>query len=191
MHNFFEANREFSRYITFTALESEQKFPFVSIPSFEVHAHVTRLKANTEGLLYAPIIRNDFHNWIQFTNQTKNWLEESKRTFDRLEPGLNRSLEQQRQYIPPTIYQFDNNGNRLPWYGDDDDGYESSFNARLYTSPPPYMGDGIFQNENLESHYEFRSISGAATTLKGKKIKKIQASFVIDRFFLQYDWFLC
>lgn len=181
IHSLFESNRELSRYVTLSGINSVRKngdndFPYVAVPSFEVQAHTTRYDSGggIDVLFYAPIVSN-FTKWVQFTNETKHWLEESKYLYDKMEPGNNRSNETPRMYLPPVVYKFDNvTGQHIvPWFGtpsDQVDDNTDTFCPRLYTSPPPYMGDGIVQNEDLFSNRKYKSMSDASIQLQGKVI---------------------
>jgi hypothetical protein len=84
-----------------------------------------------------------------------------------LQPGLNRALEPPRVYLPPVVYKFDENGYKTPWFGDSlINNSDETFCPRLYTSPPPYPGDGIVQNEDMFSKRQYKKIIEASAQLK-------------------------
>jgi hypothetical protein len=77
------------------------------------NAHTAQIESGVEEWIYEPIVQNsDFTRRIKLTKKTKGWLDESKIVFDQLEPGLNRSMEPKRTYVPPLIFRFDTKGNK-------------------------------------------------------------------------------
>lgn len=153
-------------------MNNQQTFPHVSVPGFEVQSHAARISSGIEWFKYAPIAFN-FREWITFANATKGWLDDSKLIYDQLNPGSNRSADPPRTYLPPVVYRFDENGFRVPWFGDETNA--TPFCPRLYTSPPPYQGDGIVQNEDLYTKELYKAVSSGATESKGAFLFVLQS----------------
>jgi hypothetical protein len=158
-------------FVTLNSKNNQQSFPYVSVPAFEVQSHAARLSSDVELFVYAPVAYN-FSEWISFANATKNWFDDSKFIYDMLNPGSNRSADLPRGYLPPVVYRFDENGFKTPWYGEDTT--VSPFCPRLYTSPPPYLGDGIVQNEDLYTNELYKTVSSHAAEIKGAYLFTLQ-----------------
>jgi hypothetical protein len=152
-------------FVSISARNNKQEFPYVVVPGFEVQSHAGRIASDITSFIYAPIVYN-FTEWIRFSNETKNWLDDSKVIYDQLNQGSNRSAEPPRSYLPAVVYRFDEKGYRVPWFGSDSTTGQP-FCPRLYTSPPPNQGDGIVQNEDLYTKEIYKLVSSAATETRG------------------------
>jgi hypothetical protein len=107
---------------------------------------------------YAPIV-SDQEKWINFTLTTHGWLDESKRLYDFLEPGKNRSLEPPAPQLPPIVFTL-TNGTAAPREPG------GIFVPRFLVSPPPILTAKPYANLDLYVIADLKSVSDAAVQLK-------------------------
>lgn len=164
MSSIFGANRALSRTITTSASTAGAEFPYFSVPAWEAAAYESRQLAGFETVTYAPVAQK-IDRWLNFTQQSRGWLDESKRIYDDLEPGLERSSEPPTGPLPNVVWNFNSeigilvpmerNGLMVP---------------SLHTSPPPLLSTTVYQNVDMFSNPEYRAVSLAAVELKGEFI---------------------
>jgi hypothetical protein len=81
-------------------------FPHYTVQNCEVRAHEARMLAAFEMITYAPIV-SDEERWINFSNNTRGWLDESKFLYYLLQPGQNRSSEPKNPPLPSVVWTYD------------------------------------------------------------------------------------
>jgi hypothetical protein len=147
------------------ALQTNQIFPYVRVPAFETHAYEARKQAWFEIVEYAPVAYSA-QDWVAFSLQNVGWLDESKRIYDELEPGLNRSQESPTLAGPSVVLRMNRVTDQFePWMG------SGTFYPKFHTSPPPPADKPIaFQNLDLFSIPEYKAVSLAAVAVKGKRL---------------------
>jgi hypothetical protein len=99
--------------------------------------------------------------WINFTQYTRNWLDESKFIYDVLEPGKNRSLEPKAPPLPNAVWSYSEDDRSLVKR----DG-RGNFVPSFHISPPPFNSGEISENIDLFSDDNYKNISLAAVKLK-------------------------
>mgnify|MGYP005847545603 CR=1 FL=1 len=174
----FEANRAFSQSITTSLIEENEALPFFAVPYFEVKAASARHQASFEVVTYAPIVTaKQLTRYLEFSNQTRGWIDDSKRLYDTLEPGKNRSAEAP---IPPLPLQL--------WKPTSDGGYEidegsSIMVPSLHISPPPVEQEAsaspVYQNVNLWSDPDYKDVTLASLSLKDAVFSKFDESYAL------------
>ena len=172
----FDANRALSRGITSSAfaLGATLEFPHFAVPAFESLAYEARLQGGFEVIMYAPVA-NQLSAWLDFTQETRQWLDESKEMYDNLEPGEDRSAEPPVGPLPDMVFDYDENGQLVPRTRD------GFFTPILHVSPPPVPEMEIYQNINLFSKQEYRDVGDATVMLRGKTAQWIKVSVCIAR----------
>ena len=169
--NIFAANRALSRAISTNAMTHtlngnliSVEFPYFIVPGFEAYAYQARTQAGLEMIQYAPIA-NDVQQWINFTETTRTWIDESKQIYDDLNPGANRAAEPSTALkpLPPYVYQYASNGNFTTL----NEGFQL-FVPSLQTSPPPLENASYYENVDLFSDPLYKAVSLASVKLKGK-----------------------
>ena len=65
--------------ITGAAITSGQKFPFVTVPMFEIQGEHARKASGIEVLTFAPLVAEENRlDWEKFANANQEWLQESR-----------------------------------------------------------------------------------------------------------------
>jgi hypothetical protein len=159
----FEANRAMSRSITSSAfaLGANFHFPHFSVPAFESLAHEARHQGGFEVVMYAPI-SNRMTEWLNFTQETRGWIDTSKELYDALEPGEDGASEPPVAPLPDTVWDYSNDGELVPRKRG------GFFVPILHVSPPPIPELEVYQNINLFSEPKFKDVGTATVQLKGK-----------------------
>lgn len=154
----FSANRALSRSITTSAFGAE--FPYFAVPSWEAAAYESRIQAGFETVTYAPV-NQKLDRWLDFSQVSRGWLDESKQIYDDLVPGKNRSSEPPVGPLPNIVWDVDDDGTLI----------ERKRNGlmvtSLHVSPPPLPSVEVYQNINFFSNPEYRAVSHACVELKG------------------------
>jgi hypothetical protein len=101
--------------------------------------------------------------WINFTQYTRGWLDQSKNLYDVLEPGHNRSMEPVAPELPDIIWSIDQQAHDGSLVERTEDG---NFAPILHTSPPPLNNGRVYQNIDIFSNPESKSVSLAAVKLR-------------------------
>lgn len=157
------------RGVSSAAIEHGGKFPFFTIPYFEVKAFGTRHEAKFETVAFAPVVRDiELDQYLDFANRTRGWMEESKMIYDKLVPGSNRSSEPPAVQYPSSLLCVD--------HAEDKKEYSKVLLAPcfihqdwylplLQISPPPFPNQ-TFNNMNFASDPTYRTIIEAASQVK-------------------------
>lgn len=138
-------------------------FPYFAVPAFEASAYQSRIQAGFETVTYAPIISRR-NRWLNFTQNTRAWLDESKAIYDELEPGKNRAAEAPVGPLPDAIWDIGDGLNGKLVEREQD----GLMVVSLHVSPPPLESVKVYQNINYFSNPEYEDISVACVQLKGK-----------------------
>ena len=162
VRSIFRANRALARDIATSASTTNSEFPHFSIPAFEAYAYDARTLAGFEVITYAPVAVKR-REWTEFAQSSRGWLDESKRIFDILEPGQNRSAEPPVAELPMFVFNYGENGTLSPLIEN------TLFVPSLHISPPPFQESKIYQNINMFSQPDYREVSFAAVSLQGKE----------------------
>jgi hypothetical protein len=65
----------------------------------------TRHEAKQEAITYAPNVqKNELEQYREFANTSRGWLFHSRKIFDKLEPGQNRSMNPQQTHFHQCYY---------------------------------------------------------------------------------------
>jgi len=139
-------------------------FPYFVVPGFEAYAYEARTQAGLEMIQYAPIA-NNVQQWINFSQTTRTWIDESKQIYDDLNRGENRAAEPSAALkpLPPYVYQYTSDGS----FATIDHGFRL-FVPSLQTSPPPLENATHYENVDLFSNRLFKDLCLASVSLKGK-----------------------
>jgi hypothetical protein len=117
----------------------------------------------------------DEEEWLNFTQYTRDWYDESKFIYDILEPGKNRSLEAKTRALPNVVWSYSNNHSLVERDG------RGNFVPSFHISPPPiYNVNVIYENIDLFSDANYKNISLAAVKLKDAVFSRF------DPFYAQY-----
>ena len=93
--------------ITGAAIANQQKFPFVTVPQFEIQGEYARKTSGVEVISYAPLVSEaQRRQWEEFAWNNQDWLEESRAYSRTGEEVLHTSVYFETP-INPYIYQFD------------------------------------------------------------------------------------
>ena len=125
-----------------------------------------------QTIIYAPITINE-PSWLNFSQNTRDWLDESKLIYDVLQPGQNRSLEPKTPLLPDVVWSYNpedtsileqrtGRGNFVPSY---------------QISPPPVNSGDIFFNIDLFSDPNYKSISLAAVKLQDAVFSQFEPKY--------------
>lgn len=157
------------RAITSSALEHGGKFPNFKIPNYEVKAFGMRNEALFETVAFAPIVKHEeLEQYLVFANDTRGWVEESKKIYDELEPGKNRSSEPITPPFPKTLMCVDHREYQKD-YSKVLVGpcaiQKEEYLPLLQISPPPYINE-TFNNIDFFSDFLYQEIVMAASQVK-------------------------
>lgn len=72
--------KDLSNLITDMAQQTNQNFPFVTIPAFESMGESVRRKAGLEALYFAPLVnsKEEAGEWSKYSYEHQDWLESSR-----------------------------------------------------------------------------------------------------------------
>jgi hypothetical protein len=121
-------------------------------------------------ITYAPIATNEA-SWIEFSQASREWLDESKYIFDELEPGQDRSKEPKTPPFDDVVWSINEDGSLAKRKG------RGLFAPSFMISPPPMNNGNIFENIDLFSHPNYKSVTLAAVKLKDAVFSRFDASF--------------
>ena len=150
--------------------QHKEHFPYFCVPSFEAKANAARRHAGFEAVIFAPIANNEAQ-WLEFAQTSRSWLDDSKVWYDILEPGQNRSLEPMTPLLPEMVWSYNDDGT-LSERKD-----RGIFVPSLHTSPPPISNGQIYQNVDLFSHSEFRSVTVASVKSSDAVFSRFDTAF--------------
>lgn len=138
--NTHQAIRSLSETITSASWASNETFPFVTPPIFEVHAFHARVKSGVEAIAYSPLVEaHEVEEWNRYSWDHQGWILESHRI---LPAG---DMENGTLFLPGNITPF-------IWATDDFSrppepvkGY-GTFGPIWMVSPPPFSASFINLN---------------------------------------------
>jgi hypothetical protein len=189
MREIVEAQRSLAGFITMLSLmnrmnDNDSIHPYHRIHNYETHAFEARYRSMVQYIAYAPLVAiTQLSDYMEFTEQSKDWYEESKLLMDQLLPSS--LVSQQRTKEPKRTTAFDasiyklsndtsttyNDAILQAWSLDDvDNNVNVILNPRLHTSPPPSHNDRSIQNEDFFSNVYYKQLAEASNQLQGTKI---------------------
>jgi hypothetical protein len=142
------------------------------VRTFEAKAYEARKQAGLQTIIYAPIAINE-EVWVNFTQNTRDWLDESKFIYDILQPGQNRSLEPMAPMLPEYVWSYSEED---PSILEQRSG-RGNFVPSYQISPPPVNSGEIFFNIDLFSDPNYKSISLAAVKLKDAVFSQFEPKY--------------
>ena len=134
------------------------KFPYLAIKSFEAKAYEARQQAKFLTIVYAPIVTSET-TWLAFSKENRNWIQESKYTYDQLEPGYNRASEPLPLPLDDVVWSFSDQNTLTQRKG------RGIFAPSFMISPPPVISNSTYENIDLFSNTACKEVSVAAVTL--------------------------
>jgi hypothetical protein len=121
-------------------------------------------------ITYSPIATNE-KSWLEHSQENRGWLEESKYILDQLEPGSNRSSEPVTPPFEDVIWIIGEDG-KLAKRKD-----RGIFAPSFMISPPPFNNSVIFENIDLFSNMNYKSVTLAAVKLKDAVFSRFDKYF--------------
>lgn len=99
--NIFQAFRSLGETITAHVETSDESFPLITLPNFELSGHHARLQSRAESITFAPIVPGtDKSEWEQYALMKFDaWMQESKVCFKIQHKEFSLTLSSQRIYI--------------------------------------------------------------------------------------------
>jgi hypothetical protein len=77
--NIFSTFRSLAETITASSFATEETFPFVTVPGFEVAGRHARIQSGIEILAYTPLISKENTSlWQQYAFSRQGWIDESR-----------------------------------------------------------------------------------------------------------------
>jgi hypothetical protein len=71
----FDQVRAFAKAITASARESNQKWPFVTVPYFDIRSGDTQALIDSELILFAPLVKQKKRvAWENYVVQKQDWI---------------------------------------------------------------------------------------------------------------------
>jgi hypothetical protein len=95
--------------------------------------------------------------------------------FDTLQPGFNRSLEAKTAALPETVWAISEKDGQLVKRD-----IRGNFLPTFQTSPPPTKSFEIYQNVDLFSDPNYKSVALAAVKLKDAVFSQFSRSYISD-----------
>lgn len=167
-----------SMAITASAQDHGAEFPFFEVPSYEVLGHGIRNQALFETVAFAPLVKHqDREQYLQFANQTRGWLDESKKIYDKLKAGANRSSEPPTPPYPQTFMCVSHEEEKedyskvvlTPCLNDED-----LYLPLLQISPPPFPNQ-TYHNIDYFTNPTYKSLAAAADQVANVVFSQIDA----------------
>ena len=151
--------------------QHEGEFPYFAVPSFEAKAFETRKQATFEMITYAPIATVE-SSWLNHSQESRGWLDESKYLLDQLEPGSSRSSEPIAPPFDDVIWSFADDGTLVKRKD------RGLFAPSYMISPPPISNNSVvFENIDLFSNKNYKSVTLAAVKLKDAVFSRFDKYF--------------
>lgn len=165
MDNFLSKTRTLRRSISSSAIEHGGSFPFFSVPNFEIKAYGTRQDAKFETVAFAPLVQDDeLSQYLDFANNTRMWLDQSKQIHDKLEPGDKRSGEPLTPPFPDSLLCVDHQEDQKDHSKvllSPCSIHEKEYLPLLHISPPPLQNE-TFHNIDFFTDPTYKTITSAA-----------------------------
>jgi hypothetical protein len=171
----FLSLRSVSEQITKEAIERNEKFPFVTLPLFEVTASEARKITGIESIYWAPsgVGPDTEAAWINYTQENQNWLLQSR----LLEHSKTDKTWEEMGYddgeISTVIFDVDENEQRIS-PRDTDGPWEPMWQM----SPPPT--NAKFINYNLLAKPYNSVIEKAADKVGHAVIDRVRDDFTVN-----------
>jgi hypothetical protein len=165
MKNFISKTNGLRRAISLSALERGALFPYFSIPNYEAKAYELREQALFGTVAFAPIVRHDeLDQYLDFANQTRDWLDQSKQIYDGVEPGFNRSSEPPTPPIPKSLLCVDHQEEKKDYSEvlKKPCSAQAEWYLPLHHISPPPLPNAKFQNLDFLSDPTYKRITEAA-----------------------------
>jgi hypothetical protein len=113
-HNLFSTMRHCSNSISSTAIATNSRFPFVTVPTFEILGESVRQLSGAEALIFNPKVEaSELAAWEEYATANQGWYEESKRLESkRLDEGSLVASDYGPASFVPFVYDrtFDEDG---------------------------------------------------------------------------------
>lgn len=156
----FEASRAMARAMTAAVLLSNETWPFVTFPMYEVYAKEARQRAGLEVLSYSPIVtKAQEQEYVNYTEANKQWIFQSRQVGLQIDPNnFDQSQEQDTDFVPVVYDVNPLAGDTFPSVG------EGPFTPLWHTSPSPLSL--IYIGYNFRSDPEYEKIYALQNTLK-------------------------
>lgn len=157
------AFRTLSETITASSFSTNETFPFVTVPMFEVQGQHARQQSGIEIFAYTPLVKESQRDeWQAYSNTHQGWIQESRRQVLG-GGGTLKSSSYLDVPIAPFLWQRDKDGNPVPASGSD------PFAPIWQTSPPPFTPQ--FVNYNMFAESFIATMYHVVATTKGKSCK--------------------
>jgi hypothetical protein len=121
-------------------------------------------------ITYSPIA-NIEASWLEFSQESRGWLDESKYILDQLEPGSNRASEPLTPPFEDIMWSIGEDGT-LTKRKD-----RGIFAPSFMISPPPINNSSVFENIDLFSNMNYKSVTLAAVKLKDAVFSRFDKYF--------------
>jgi hypothetical protein len=121
-------------------------------------------------ITYAPIVTKE-SSWIEYSQANRDWLDDSKFIFDQLEPGSDRASEPKATALADVIWSIGEDGSLAPRKG------RGIFAPSFMISPPPINNGEIYENIDLFSNPNYKSVTLAAVKLKDAVFSRFDEHF--------------
>jgi hypothetical protein len=125
-----------------------------------------------QTIIYAPIAINE-QEWVNFSQYSSDWLDESKFIYDILQPGQNRTLEPKAPVLPDYVWSYNQDDKSIL----EQRSGRGNFVPSYQISPPPVNSGEIFFNIDLFSDPNYKSISLAAVKLKDAVFSQFEPKY--------------
>ena len=103
--------KDMASLMTDTACQTDQKFPFVTMPAFETMGESVRRKAGLEAIYYGPLIMSEqVMEWQEYSLQNQGWLENSRHTVASSTYGAYNPGNYKNGSITPFMFNIDGDG---------------------------------------------------------------------------------
>jgi hypothetical protein len=165
MKNFISKTNGLRRAISLSAIDRGALFPFHSVPNYEAKAFELREQALFGTVAFAPIVQHDeLDQYLDYANQTRDWLDKSKQIYDWVQPGFNRSGEPPTPPIPQSLLCVDHREEKKDYsevLKEPCSGQAEWFLPLRHISPPP-LPNATFHNIDFLSDPTYEELTKAA-----------------------------
>jgi len=132
--NIFSTFRSLAETITASSFATEETFPFVTVPGFEVAGRHARIQSGIEILAYTPLISKENTSlWQQYAFSRQGWIDES-RSYVEATVGALSGGNFINTTITPILWERDVDQNAVPAFSMS----EERFAPFWQLSPPPF-----------------------------------------------------
>jgi hypothetical protein len=146
--------------IASSATTSNQSFPFVTVPLFEVYGDTARIQSGFESVTYTPLVlEQEVSGWINYSLANQNWLLESRAIVVAQQNVTQQVVSAKNGSIPAHVYQFNINGSLITSLP------PGPYAPTWQTSPPPL--DPNYVNFNTLSTESALALSQVIQATRG------------------------